>query len=126
LVEPRHTSVEIATFAGRVIRKRGGRHGRGDSESRAEDEQFDLYRPSTRAAQAEAIAQSIDAAGRLIISEVRPMKRGELVAALEKQGHHFPGKDKNKVFGTNIWRSGRFRTIGDRGYWPKDVRLPRD
>lgn len=98
---------------------------RQTSESRAEGGQLDLYKPSTRAAQAQAIAQSIEAARKLIIAEGRPMKRGELVMRLEKQGHHLPGRDKNKVFGTNIWRSGRFRTIGDEGYWPKDVKLPR-
>jgi len=53
------------------------------------------------------------------------MKRGELVSKLESQGFSFPGHDKNKVFGTNLWRSGRFRTVGDQGYWPKDVTLPK-
>jgi len=88
--------------------------------------QLSFYqRPSSRAAQAAEITRMIEAARKLIIKERRPMKRGELVQALEKQGFVFPGKDKNKVFGTNIWRSGKFRTIGDKGYWPKDMALPK-
>lgn len=54
------------------------------------------------------------------------MKRSELVATLETQGFNFPGKDKTKVFGTNIWRSGKFRAVDDKGYWPKDVPLPKE
>jgi hypothetical protein len=93
-----------------------------DSESNEDANQLNLYRwPSSREAQAAEISRTIEAARKLILKEKRPMKRGELVVALESQGHNFPGKDKNKVFGTNIWRSGRFRTIGDHGYWPKDV-----
>jgi hypothetical protein len=96
------------------------------SESSADVNQLDLYRhPSSRAAQAAEIARTIEAARKLIIREGRPMKRGEVVSKLESQGFSFPGRDKNKVFGTNIWRSGRFRTVGDQGYWPKDVTLPK-
>jgi hypothetical protein len=99
---------------------------RENSESAMDPSQLDLYRhPSSRAAQAAEINRTIEAAKRLIIKEGRPMKRGELVQALEGQGYGFPGKDKNKVFGTNLWRSGKFRTIEGRGYWPKDVTLPR-
>jgi hypothetical protein len=96
------------------------------SESSANVNQLDLYRqPSSRAAQAAEIGRTIEAARKLIIREGRPMKRGELVSRLESQGFSFPGRDKNKVFGTNIWRSGRFRMVGDQGYWPKDVTLPK-
>jgi hypothetical protein len=96
------------------------------SESSADANQLDLYRqPSSRAAQAADIARTIEAARKLIIREGRPMKRGELVSKLESQGLSFPGRDKNKVFGTNLWRSGRFRMVGDQGYWPKDVALPK-
>ena len=96
------------------------------SESSVDVNQLDLYRqPSSRAAQAAEIARTIEAARKLIIREGRPMRRGELVSRLESQGFSFPGRDKNKVFGTNIWRSGRFRTVGDQGYWPKDVTLPK-
>lgn len=80
---------------------------------------------SPRAVQAAAIARSVEAIRRIIIAENRPMKRGELVKRLEADGFALPGADKNKVLGTNIWRSGRFRLIEGRGYWPKDVSLPR-
>lgn len=97
------------------------------SESSADVNQLDLYRqPSSRATQAAEIARTIEAARKLIIREGRPMKRGELVERLESQGFSFPGRDKNKVFGTNVWRSGRFRTVGEQGYWPKDVTLPKE
>ncbi len=78
-----------------------------------------------RAVQAAAIARSIEAVRRIIINEGRPMRRGELARRLEAEGFALPGGDKNKVLGTNIWRSGRFRTIEGSGYWPKDVSLPR-
>lgn len=96
------------------------------SESSPDANQPDLYRqPSSRAAQAAEIARTIEAARKLIIREGRPMKRSELVSKLESQGFTFPGRDKSKVFGTNVWRSGKFRTVGDQGYWPKDVTLPK-
>ena len=95
-----------------------------DGESSRMPAQLDLYRkPTPRAVQAAEVAEAIETARRIIIAEGRPMKRGELVLRLEKKGFHLPGKDKNKVFGTNIWRSGKFRTIDDKGYWPKDVTL---
>lgn len=96
-----------------------------DSES-ADQGQLRLgLQAAPRAVQAASIARSIDAIRKMIISENRPMKRGELVKRLEKDGFVLPGADKNKVLGTNIWRSGRFRAIEGRGYWPKDVSLPR-
>jgi len=102
-----------------------GLWGGGDAESLPE-EQLNLYQwPSSRAAQAAEIARAIDAARKIIIQNQRPMKRNELVKELENQGYSFPGKDKNKVFGTNIWRSGKFRTVEDKGYWPKDVPFPK-
>lgn len=91
------------------------------------EEQPDLYKPaSNRAARAAKIAQVIDAARRIIIAEGRPMKRGELVKRIEGMGLEIVGTDKNKVFGTNLWRSNRFTTIEGKGYWPKDVELPRE
>ena len=102
-----------------------GLWGDKDTESLPE-EQLNLYQwPSSRAAQAAEIARAIDAARKIIIQNQRPMKRNELVEELERQGYSFPGKDKNKVFGTNIWRSGKFRTVEDKGYWPKDVPFPK-
>lgn len=91
------------------------------------EEQPDLYAPaSNRAARAAKIAQVIDAARRIIIAEGRPMKRGELVKRIEGMGLEIVGTDKNKVFGTNLWRSNRFITIEGKGYWPNDVELPRE
>jgi hypothetical protein len=88
-------------------------------------EQPDLYRgPSPRAVHAAQVAEMMEAARRIIIAERRPMKRGELRKRLEEQGFEIRGRDKNKVFGTNLWRSGKFRPIEGRGYWPKDVDLP--
>jgi hypothetical protein len=99
---------------------------RSGAESRVGLEQPDLYRGlPPRAVHAAQIAEMMDAARRIIIAEKRPMKRGELVKRLTEQGFEIIGKDKNKVFGTNVWRSGRFRTIEGKGYWPKDVALPR-
>lgn len=96
------------------------------SESDLESAQLELYRGRTsRAVQTAAIAESMEAARRLIVRNNRPMKRGELVRELQKMGFDLPGTDKNKVLGTNLWRSGRFRTIEGEGYWPKDVPLPK-
>lgn len=91
----------------------------------APSDQLDLYRGSTpRAIQAARVAEMIDAARRLMIAEKRPMKRGELVKRLEAQGFEVVGKDKNKVFGTNLWRSERFVAVDGKGYWPNDIELP--
>ena len=88
-------------------------------------DQPDLYRGATpRAIQAARVAEMIDAARRLIIAEKRPMKRGELVKRLAAQGYEVVGKDRNKVFGTNLWRSGRFVAVEGQGYWPSDLELP--
>jgi len=81
--------------------------------------------PSKRAAHGERIAEMMDAARKIILSEQRPMKRGELRKRVEGLGFNIVGSDKNKVFGTNIWRSGKFRMIEGRGYWPVDIELPR-
>ena len=104
-------------------------YGRILSHSASEspdDEQLTLYgSPTSRALRATETARAIDAARKVILSANKPLKRGDLVRELEKQGFRFPGKDKNKVFGTNLWRSGRFRTIEEEGYWPKDTPLPK-
>lgn len=99
---------------------------RSAAESRIGVDQPDLYKGlPPRSIHAAQIAEMMDAARRIIIAEKRPMKRGELVKRLAEQGFEIFGKDKNKVFGTNLWRSGKFRTIEGKGYWPKDVSLPR-
>jgi len=80
--------------------------------------------PSPRAAHAEHIAEMIDAARRIILAEQRPMKRGDLRKRVESLGYKIIGQDKNKVFGTNLWRSRKFRMIDGLGYWPIDEALP--
>ena len=93
----------------------------GDSGER----QPDLYKTLTnRAIQAGRINQMIEVARKIMIAEKRPLKRGELVKRLENQGYEIVGLDKNKVFGTNIWRSGKFIRVEGRGYWPSDIELP--
>lgn len=88
--------------------------------------QPDLYRgTSKRSLQTAELAEMMNRARRIIIERGRPMKRGELVKELESEGFVITGKNKNKVFGTNLWRSGRFRSVGRDGYWPKDVALPK-
>ncbi len=90
-----------------------------------EEEQPDLYRGvSQRAIQRARVAEMIDVAKRIMVAQRRPMKRGELVKRLQQQGFEIVGTDKNKVFGTNLWRSGKFRMIDGKGYWPIDVELP--
>lgn len=96
------------------------------TESDSAVDQPDLYRGlSRREIRAAQIAELMDAARKIIIAERRPMKRGELVKRLTEQGFHIVGGDRNKVFGTNLWRSGKFRTVEGKGYWPKDVTLPK-
>lgn len=92
----------------------------------SETGQFELYGgASSRAINAAKVADMMDAARRLMIAEKRPMKRGELVKRLEAQGFEVTGKDKNKVFGTSLWRTGKFIAVEGKGYWPNDVELPR-
>lgn len=81
---------------------------------------------SKRALQSAQVTEMLDATRRIIVAEGRPMKRGELVKVLEARGFTIAGSDKNKVFGTNIWRSGKFRHVHGEGYWPVDVDLPTD
>ncbi len=91
------------------------------------EEQPDLYKPaSNRAARALQIAEMVEATRRIIIAEGKPLKRGELVRRIEALGFEIVGTDKSKVFGTNLWRSNRFRTIEGKGYWPADLELPKE
>lgn len=99
--------------------------GIGTTRRETEEEQPDLYRGmSPKAIHTARVAEMIDAARRIIIAERRPLKRGELVSRLEAHGFQILGADKNKVFGTNLWRSKKFIAIEGKGYWPKDVALP--
>ena len=91
-----------------------------------EDAQQSLFGPpGERAAHAERLSEMLDAARRVLVAEQRPMKRSELRSRVEAMGFPVLGADKNKVFGTNLWRSKRFRTIAGRGYWPVDEPLPK-
>lgn len=59
-----------------------------------------------------------------LIEHGRPMKRGELVKALEAREVPLAGKDKNKNLGTILWRhASMFVSLDGLGYWPKDVAL---
>jgi hypothetical protein len=77
-----------------------------------------------RKEQAATVRAMIDQAERMILAEGRPLTRSQLVSRLEAGGHHIEGGDKNKVFGTNMWRSGRFWNIRRAGYWPKSAPIP--
>lgn len=99
--------------------------GIGNPARETNEEQPDLYRNmSKRALRSARVAEMIDAARRIIIAEGRPMKRGELVKRLEAIGFEVEGADKSKVFGTNLWRSGKFIPVEGKGYWPNDLSLP--
>jgi hypothetical protein len=71
------------------------------------------------------VARLVEEAKRIILEAGRPLKRGELVRLLEREGLPVEGTDKAKVLGTNLWRSGKFEQIEGEGYWPRDVPRPR-
>jgi hypothetical protein len=79
----------------------------------------------SRHARSEYVAKMLNEARRIIIGEGRPLSRSELLRRLESIGYLVDGRDKAKVLGTNIWRSQKFHHLEGRGYWPKDVPLPR-
>lgn len=65
-----------------------------------------------------------DEARNVLIEAKRPMKRGELVRALEEKGLPLVGKDKNKNLGTILWRNPEtFFYIEGLGYWVKGAPL---
>lgn len=89
-------------------------------------DQLSLWRgSSSRRARSDYVAEMLTEARRLIIGEGRPLTRSELVRLLQEQGYVIDGGDKAKVLGTNIWRSERFNHVEGKGYWPKDIPLPR-
>ena len=93
--------------------------------ARTQADEPNLFGPtSRRAARAERIAEMVEAARKTVIAAQRPMKRGELREKVEQLGFEMVGTDKNKVFGTNLWRSKKFKMIDGQGYWPTDVELP--
>ncbi|TXN02311.1 hypothetical protein FV222_09665 [Methylobacterium sp. WL103] len=54
----------------------------------------------------------------------RPVKRGALVAAMERDGVPMAGKDKAKNLGTIIWRhQDDFVSLENLGYWPRDIAI---
>jgi len=65
-----------------------------------------------------------DAAEAMIMEAGKPLSRSELLDRLEARGFQFPGTDKVKVFGTNLWRSRRFLSLKGLGYWPEAHPLP--
>lgn len=99
-----------------------------DDAEPVQKEQFPLFNdvppPRTKAQHAAAVRAAMDDAVRMIRDEGKPLTRGELVTRLEAAGHELEGKDKNKVLGTNMWRSGRFFNIKGVGYWPKGTPVP--
>jgi hypothetical protein len=61
----------------------------------------------------------------VLLDAKRPMRRGEIVSALEARGVPLGGKDKNKNVGTIIWRHPQqFISLERLGYWLRDVPLP--
>lgn len=84
----------------------------------------DMPPPKSKAQLTAAVRAALDDAIRMIRDEGKPLTRGELVRRLEAAGHQLEGGDKNKVLGTNMWRSGRFINIKGVGYWPKGTPVP--
>lgn len=88
-------------------------------------DQLDLWKGSRSSrARSAYVAEMMAKASRLILTEGRPLTRSELLQRLEKEGYVVDGKDKPKVLGTNLWRSGQFRHLGKQGYWPKGTPVP--
>jgi hypothetical protein len=104
----------------------------GILKARAEEppsaaDQLDLWRGgSRRSLHSAQVAEMMDEVRRLIVAERRPLKRGQIARMLQARGFQIIGKDKNKVLGTNMWRSGKFRHLEGRGYWPIDVPEPQE
>lgn len=80
--------------------------------------------PSSVKARSAYVARLMEETKRLILEARRPLKRGELVRLLERDGLPVEGTDKAKVLGTNLWRSGQFEHIEGEGYWPRDLPRP--
>lgn len=78
-------------------------------------------RSRTSAADLTAIYKAAEA---LILKAGKPLSRSDLLRRLEANGFQFPGRDKVKVFGTNLWRSKRFVSLKGLGYWPEAHPLP--
>lgn len=66
-----------------------------------------------------------EAAKEILAESPRPLKRGELVAALEARGVPVSGTNPNKNLGTILWRRrNEFVHLNNLGYWLADRELP--
>lgn len=99
------------------------KHLSGVSSSSEEQPSLDLG-PSSVKVRSAYVARLMEETKRLILEARRPLKRGELVRLLERDGLPVEGTDKAKVLGTNLWRSGQFEHIEGEGYWPRDLPRP--
>jgi hypothetical protein len=60
----------------------------------------------------------------ILMSNNRPMTRGELADEMERMGIRIPAKDKAKYVGTILWRKRRFfENLDGKGYWLKGLPL---
>ena len=92
----------------------------------ADEPTLDLQlRSGSRRAQSEYVAKLIRECRRLILNAGHPLKRSELVRLLEGRGYPVDGRDKSKVLGTNLWRSGLFHHVEGAGYWPREAPMPK-
>lgn len=65
----------------------------------------------------EVVARALE-----IITEAgHPMRRRELLAALDRHGLQIAGKDPEMVLGTMLWRSDEIVRLKKFGYWPKHL-----
>lgn len=97
------------------------------SESIRSNYEFKLEAPEAsqgRRVRTPDLTALFDATERTILEAGRPLSRSELLRKLEQQGFTFPGADRVKVFGTNLWRSRRFTSLKGLGYWPEAHPLP--
>lgn len=57
-----------------------------------------------------------------MVSDGKPMNRGDLVALVEGRGHFIKTKDKANYIGTVMWRArDEFVNFPNEGYWPADL-----
>lgn len=89
-------------------------------------DQLDLWKTQhSKKAKSAYVADMLADARRMIIDAGKPLTRSDLLKRLEAAGYVIDGRDRSKVLGTNVWRSGRFVQVEGHGYWPKDIPLPR-
>lgn len=113
---------EIEQFLAMHRRLSGGSRN-ADSSGKAPSELptrvATLHRPTRPAAIVSAMERILKHAG-------KPMTRGELAEACEKDGVEIPSADKARYVGTLLWRANaRFENYEGQGYWLKGVPIPR-